>query len=163
MRLRTKLSMTDCQTRLRSATDMPGMALSWDAQGSGAVVGEFRGGAFRLHTGKYYSNSFAPFFYGVLTEADGGTNIEGGFRMNPFIRLFLAFWLSFLLLFGVGAIMVPAPAHPALGFGRGWLYAVLGALAIMGVGMVQLGKWLGRTDEQMIHSFLVKTLEASNL
>ena len=158
MKLRTKLSLTNCQTRLRSATDLPGLALSW-----GAVVGEFRGCAFRVHTGRYYSNSFAPFFYGTLTEADGGVTIEGGFRMNPFIRLFLVFWLSFLLLFGVGAIMIPAPAHPALGLGRGWLYAGLGALAILGVGMVKLGRWLGRGDEEVIHSFLTKTLEAADL
>jgi hypothetical protein len=145
--------VADCQARLKSSTDLRGLALSWDAQGPGAVLGEFRGPAFRLHTGRYYSNSFAPFFYGNLSEADGGATIEGGFRMNPVIRLFLVFWLSFLLLFGVGAIMVPAPLHPALGLSRGWLYAVLGLLALMGVGMVQLGKWLG----------LAKTLEAIDL
>jgi hypothetical protein len=162
MKLRTKLSKTDCQTRLRSATELPGMALSWDVQAPVAVLGDFRGTAFRLHTGKYYSNSFAPFFYGILKEADGGTTIEGGFRMNPFVRLFLAFWLSFLLIFAVGAIMVPAPAHPALGVSRGWLYAILGLLAVLGVGLVQLGKWLGRNDEKVIHSFLVSTLEAGD-
>jgi hypothetical protein len=139
------------------------MALSWDVKAPSAVLADFRGTAFRLHTGRYYSNSFAPFFYGILMEADGGTTIEGGFRMNPFVRLFLVFWLSFLLIFGVGAIMVPAPAHPAFGVSRGWLYVILGLLAILGVGLVQLGKWLGRNDEQVIHSFLMKTLEASDV
>jgi hypothetical protein len=163
MKLRTKLSMTDCQARLRSGTESPGMALSWDVQAPSAVLGDFRGTAFRLHTGKYYSNSFAPFFYGILNAAEGGTTIEGVFRMNPYVRVFLAFWFSFLLLFGLGAVIVPAPAHPALGVSRGWLYAALGLLAIMGVGLVQLGKWLGRNDEKLIHSFLIQTLEASDL
>ena len=162
MKLRTKLFMADCRTRLGSGTDLGGMALSWDAVAPGAVVGEFRGPVFRLHTKKYYDNSFAPFFYGKLTEADGGAVLEGEFRMHPFIRLFMVFWLSFLLLFGVGAIVVPA-APRANALGRGWLFAVLVLLAVLGVGLVQFGKWLGRGDEEMIHVFLKSTLEANDL
>jgi hypothetical protein len=162
MKLRTKLSLAECRRRLGSSTDLRGMALSWDAEAPGAVLGEFRGPVFRLHTPKYYRNSFAPFFYGKLTEADGGAMLEGDFRMNPFVRLFMVFWLSFILLFAAGALIVPAQAHSASGLGRGWFFAGLVLLAILGGGLVQVGKWSGRGDEEVIHSFLKSTLEASD-
>jgi hypothetical protein len=161
MKLRTKLSVADCRKRLASATDLGGLALSWDANGPGAVVGEFRGPLFRLHTKKYYSNSFAPFFYGKLAEADGGAILEGGFRMHPFIRLFMVFWFAFLLLFGAGGLIVPALPHPAVGIGRSCFFSVLALLAVVGVGLIQLGKWLGRGEKEVILSFLETTLEAT--
>lgn len=158
MTLRTKLSLEDCKARLRSATDLRGLALSWDAKTPGTVVGEFRGSAFRLHTMKYYNNPFAPLFYGNLTDGDGGAILEGRFRMNPLVRLCMLFWLAFLVLFGVGAIIVPAPLHPFGGIGRGWLFAGLAFLALLGVGLIALGKWLGRSEEAVVHSFLKNTL-----
>jgi hypothetical protein len=138
------------------------MALSWDTATPGAVLGEFRGPVFRLHTKKYYSNAFAPFFYGKLTEVDGGTVLEGDFRLHPFIRLFLLFWLSFLILFGVSPIIVPAPQHPASGLSRCWFYAGLALLAVLGVGFVQCGRWMARGEREVIHSFLKSTLEAED-
>ncbi len=163
MKLRVKLSLADCRARLASAADLRGLALSWDGQGPGAVVEETRGSVFRLHTKKYYNNSFAPFFHGKLTEADGGVILEGGFRMNSFVRVFMFFSFFFVLLFGVGAIIVPAPAQPAGGIGgRGWFFAGLALAAISGVGLVQAGKWLGRGDQEVIHSFLKSTLEAED-
>jgi hypothetical protein len=164
MKLRTKLSVAECKTRLGSATDLRGLALSWEAAGAGAgaVVGEFRGSAFRLHTRKYYSNSFAPFFYGNLTEAGGGAIIEGDFRMNPFVRLSVLFWLAFLVLFGLSALIVPAEANLGKQKGRGWFFAALFLLAFLGLAFVQLGKWLTRGEEKVILAFLQSTLEAGD-
>jgi hypothetical protein len=162
MKLRTKLSIADCRTRLGSATDLGGLALSWDAAAPGAVLGEFRGPSFRLHTKKYYSNSFAPFFYGKMTDADGGTNLEGGFRFHPFIRLFMVFWFSFLLIFAAAAIIVPAAPHQAGDGGRGWFFAGLGLSAILGAALILCGQWLGRGEREVIRSFLKNTLEAKD-
>jgi hypothetical protein len=36
-------------------------------------------------------------------------------------------------------------------------------LAILCLGLVQVGKWLGRADKEVIRSFLKTTLEASEL
>jgi len=162
MKMRTKLFLDDCRTRLGSGTDLGGMSLSWDAAAPGTVVGEFRGPAFRLHTKKYYNNSFSPFFYGKLAQVDGGTILEGDFRLHPFIRLFLLFWIAFLLLFAASALIVPAPAHPASGISRGWFYAGLAGLAVLGVGFVELGRWLARGEREVIRSFLKSTLQADD-
>jgi hypothetical protein len=162
MKLRTKLSIAECRARLGSATDLGGMALSWDSAGPGAVLGEFRGSVFRLHTRKYYQNSFVPFFYGRLSSVDGGAILEGSYRLHPFVRLFLVFWFSFLILFGLAAIIVPAAVHPASGISRNWFFAGLALLAILGAAVVLVGAWLGRGEQEVIHSFLKSTLEAED-
>jgi hypothetical protein len=162
MKLRSKLSIADCRVRLGSATDLRGFALSWDANGPEKVVGEFRGNVFRLHTRKYYDNSFAPFFYGKLRAVDNGSILEGCFRLHPFVRLFTLFWYSFILIFAAGALMVLPPRHPVAGFSRGWYFVVLGVLAVLGGGLVQVGKWLARSEQEVIRSFLKSALEAED-
>jgi hypothetical protein len=162
MKLRTKLSIAECRKRLGSGIDLGGMALSWDAAVPGAVVGEFRGQAFRLHTPKYYRNAFAPFFYGQLSSVDGGTMLEGTFRMHPFVRLFMVFWFAFLVIFGLAAIIVPAAKYSASGLSRNWYAAGLAILAVLGVAMILIGKWLGSGEQGVIHTFLRNTLEAND-
>jgi hypothetical protein len=161
VKLRTKLSLAEWRTRLGAATDLGGMALSWDAAGPTTVVGEFRGPVFRLHTPKYYQNSFSPFFYGQLSSVDGGSVLEGSFRLHPFVRLFMVFWFAFLIIFGLAAIIVPAAHNPAGGDHRRWYFAGLALLAVVGVGLVQIGKWLGNSEQEVIRSFLKSTLEAA--
>ena len=162
MKLHSNISIAECRTRLGSATDLGGMALSWDAEGPGAVVGEFRGQAFRLHTRKYYQNAFAPFFYGRLSTADKGADLEGRFRMHPFARLFLVFWFALLMVFALAPLIVPAAKHAASGLNRNWYYAGLGILALLGVAFVLIGKWLGGGEQQVIHGFLKSTLDAND-
>jgi|GEM_PF-2369689 hypothetical protein len=162
MRLSTKLSLADCRTRLGSATDLGGMALSWDAAAPGPVLGEFHGSVFRLHTKKYYSNSFTPFLYGKLTQVDGATMLEGEFRLHPFIRLFLLIWFSFLIIFAVSPIIVPAQHNPVSGLNRQLFYSGLAVLAFLGIVFVQVGRWLARGEREVIHAFLKKTLEADD-
>jgi hypothetical protein len=160
MKMRTKLTIAECRKRLGSATDLGGMALSWDSNGPGPVVGEFRGAVFRLHTKKYYKNSFAPFLYGKLTEEDGGTTVEGSFRMHPFIRLFMVFWLGMLIVFGAGALIVTPPAQPG---GQARFFAGIVALALGGGVLMLTGKWLGRGDTEVIRTFVATTLEAKDV
>jgi hypothetical protein len=162
MKLHSKISIAECRARLGSATDLGGMALSWDSEGPGSVMGEFRGQAFRLHTRKYYQNAFAPFFYGRLSADEGGAGLEGSFRMHPFARLFMVFWFALLIVFAVAPLIVPAAKHAASGLNRNWYYAGLGVLAVLGVAFVIIGKWLGGGDQQVIQSFLKTTLEAQD-
>jgi hypothetical protein len=160
MKLHSKISIAECRTRLGSATDLGGMALSWDAEGPSVVMGEFRGQAFRLHTRKYYQNAFAPFFYGRLSAADGGAGLEGNFRMHPFARLFMVFWFALLIVFAVAPIIVPAARYAASGLNRNWYFAGLGVLAVLGIAFAIIGKWLANSEQEVIRGFLKSTLEA---
>jgi hypothetical protein len=162
MKFKTRMPIAECRSRLASATDLRGLALSWDAEGPGTVVGEFRGRAFRLHTKRYYDNAFAPFFYGTLIGLEDGTMLEGRFKMHPFIRLFTLFWFSILVVFAAGALMVPAQGHPAGGAGKGLFFAVLAGLAVLGVVLVAMGRWLARAERDVILSFLKNTLETTD-
>jgi hypothetical protein len=162
MKLRTKLSVAECRARLGSATDLGGMALSWDAAGPAAVVGEFRGEVFRLHTKKYYQNAFAPFLYGKLSAVEGGAVLDGTFRLHPFARMFMLLWFALLAVFAVAPIIVPAAKQMASGLNRNWYFAGLGVLAFLGIAFFILGKFLGNGDHELIHGFLKTTLEASD-
>ena len=157
----TKISVAQCRSRLEATTDVQGLLLSWKTdRNSLKVHGEIRGEAFRLHTRRFYVNSFAPFFYGRLGEADGGAVIVGEFKMNPLIRLLTVFWFSFIALFAVGALIVPAKQVPGIGAGRMTLFIALACLAAVGAGVVQCGRWLGRSEEEVILDFLKTELEA---
>ena len=80
--------------------------------------------------------------------------------MHPFARLFMVFWFAFLIIFGLAAVIVPAAEHPASGISQRWYFAGLALLAIIGVGLVQIGKWLGNGEQEVIRTFLKSTLEA---
>jgi len=60
-------------------------------QSAGAVVGEFRGPVFRLHT-KILQQFLYAIFYGKLIDVNGETGVEGDFRTAPFLRLLPAFF-----------------------------------------------------------------------
>jgi hypothetical protein len=162
MKLLTKLSIAECRARLGSATDLGGMALSWDAQGPATVVGQFRGQMFRLHTRKYYQNAFAPFFYGQLSAADDGAVLEGSFRMHPFARLFMLFWFALIIVFALAPVIVPAAKYAASGLSRNWYLAGLALLVVTGAAFFQIGIWLASGEKDVIHTFLKNTLEAQD-
>ncbi len=74
-----------------------------------------------------------------------------------------SFGYSFIVVFAVGALIVPFPEHPVAGFSRGWFFGVLAILAVLGGGLVQVGKWLARGEQEVIRSFLKSTLEADEM
>ncbi len=164
MKLRTQLSADECRKRLASGTDLGGLSLSWNTPAAGPkVLGDFRGAAFRLHTGRYYTNSFAPFFYGKLSASENGTLIEGGFQMHPFARMFAVFWFSFVAVFAAAGFIVPMGKEPGRSVGRGTLFLALGSFVVAGVGLIKFGQWLGRGEQKTILDFLKTSLEATEV
>jgi hypothetical protein len=162
IKLRTSLSPDQCKARLASATDLSGLSLSWNSTADAPpVLGDFRGASFRLHTSRYYTNSFAPFFYGKLLPSDNGTLIQGEFKMHPFARLLTLFWFSFIGIFAAGGLIVPMQDQPLTGLGRRVFFEALVGFAILGVVLVKFGQWLGRGEHKTILDFLKSSLEAS--
>ena len=164
IKLRTRLSAEECRARLASATDLGGLALSWNSPAEAPqFLGDFRGAAFRLHTGRYYTNSFAPFFYGHLSPSDNGTVIEGEFKMHPFARISTVFWFSFVAIFAAGGLIVPMGKQPGTSLGPGTLFLALGCFMVLGMALVIFGRWLGRGEQKTILDFLKTSLEASQI
>ncbi|MCR4627135.1 MAG: hypothetical protein K5640_05760 [Treponema sp.] len=71
--------------------------------------GEFFNGkilenSFKIQRNISYRNSFLPVIIGNIEEKDSGAKVSIKMRMNLFIKGFMTFWFSFVILF---CLMVP--------------------------------------------------------
>ena len=82
--LQTSLSLDECHNRLARAVDVEKLSFSLSGYaGTKPVLGKIRGDSFRLQKRISYRNDCRPFFYGRFVPSEGGTLIEGKFRMQP--------------------------------------------------------------------------------
>ena len=164
MTLRTRIPIEECKARLASSVDAERLGFSWSGYaGSRPILGRLRDTSFRLQKRRYYRNSFAPFFFGRFVASDGGTLIEGEFRMHPFVKVFMIVWFSFLGVFSVTIVLTVAFAKPADVQGSSVLGLMIPAgMAAFGVALVKFGRWLGRSEETAIVAFLTSTLETND-
>ena len=161
MTLRTDIPIEECRARLTAAMDVEQLAFSLSGYtGSKPILGRLRDTTFRLQKRRSYGNSFAPFFFGHFVALEGGTLIEGHFKMHPFVRAFMVFWFLFLGLFAVAALVLPSRGQPEAPWGRAALLLGVVAMAAFGAGLKKLGAWLGQAEEGSILEFLKTTLEA---
>ena len=161
VKLQTHIPIDDCKSRLAASMDAERLAFSRSGYaGSKEILGKIRGTGFRLQKRRYYRNSFAPYFYGRLEAADGGTRIEGEFKMHPAARIFMTFWFSFLALFAAAALILPSQGQPEAG--RLPFLAVAAFMAAFGVGLIKFSRWLARGEKVAIMDFLKSKLEASD-
>jgi len=124
------------------------------------MLGKLRETTFRLQKRRCYRNSFAPCFLGRFVARDGDTFIEGDFGLHPFVKVFMFFWFSGLVLFVALVLVNPSAERPATPWERVGLLLGGRVMAALGVGMVRFGRWLGREEEGTILDFLKRTLEA---
>jgi hypothetical protein len=159
MNLQTGLSVHDCKMRLLSSVDIERLSLSMSGYaGSKDMLGKIQGNKFRLQKRRNYRNSFAPFFYGQLTNDGVDTLIVGEFRIHPAAKAFMAAWFAFLLIFSLMAVIL----HPQGQFeaGRVPLLAVSVGMMVFGVALVMFSRWLARGEQRAILDFLKVKLEA---
>jgi hypothetical protein len=163
MTLRTCISIDECKARLATAIDVERFAFSWSGYaGSKDILGKIRDTSFRLQKRRYYRNSFAPFFFGRFVVSDGGTLIEGDFKMHPAVKVFLVIWFSFLAFFVLMTVTLTATGRAHMDDDRGLALVIPFGMAIFAVALVKFGQRLGRSEEQAILAFLKSALEASD-
>src|SRR5205807_4081848 len=72
------------------------------------LIGTFGDGTIKLQERRMCRNSGAPYFLAHVRAVSEGSEINGYFAVHPFVKAFMAIWLSwaFLLIsvFGVGAL-----------------------------------------------------------
>ena len=148
---------------MASSVDVERLGFSWSGYaGSRPILGKLRDTTFRLQKRRYYRNSFAPFFFGRFVASDGGTLIEGGFRMHPFVKVFMIVWFSFLSVFSVIMLIsvftgqADVPGSPVFGL------VIPTVMAAFGAALVKFGRWLCRNEETAIIAFLKSTLETND-
>jgi len=156
--LRTDLSPDECLRRLREAADPPqfGPFSLSGYKGSKPVIAKLTGTKIKLWKRRYYKNSFAPFFFGALVPQGAGTRIEGHFGMDPFVKVFLAFWLGAVFLGAVAALT----ARFSQGIPSGDLAAIVipFAMILFGLALPRFGQWLGRSEKKDLLEFLQTAL-----
>jgi hypothetical protein len=168
MKIQSPLGVEECVAVLKSATvnDSPFGTMFLSA---GTIICKINGHNFRLRQKRSYGNSFGPYFYGKLKQAEIGTEISGDFRIHPFVFAFMALWFGLLIV--IGGVMVLTSftqwvtghydhtknANPLVG-----VFAPL-VMAIFGIGLVKFGKWLGRSEEARMSEFLQQTFSANKV
>ena len=164
IKIQSSLGTEECRAALKNATvnDSTFKTMFVD---SGTILCKFDGDSFRLRQKRSYRNSFAPFFYGKLSQTMTGTEISGEFRLHPFVMAFMTLWFGLLLVIGgtmawVSLVQLVTGhsnaknANPIMGL----LVPVI--MLVFGVALVKFGKWLARSEEDNISNLLKETFSA---
>ena len=160
--LRSPLSVVDCVARLREAIDPPSKLF-----GSRPVVGRVDSGGFRLCKRIHYRSSFQTHAMARFREDGAGTRVSCRFGVHPVILVFVAAWMSIVLVVGargfviaLGAVFSSRPegaAPLALPLTGAMLPA---AMLVFGAALFGFGRWLARDEERFLTDFLGVTLGA---
>ncbi len=156
--LKTDLSPEECLRRLRQAADPSKFAVFSRSgyKGSKPVMAKLGGTKIKLWKRQRGRNSFARFFWGAVVPDTDGSRIEGHFGMDPFVKLFMVFWLA-SILFGVFSALIAMPS--GANHGRGWAaVVVLAGLIVLGALLLKIGQWMTRSEENYLREFLQATL-----
>ncbi len=167
----TSLPAPECRSRLQhySQADSVWRAFRFDSKGT--VYSSIRPSSFRLFARgpMFVRNSFEPYFYGSVVEADGRTLIRGCFRMHPFVLVFMAVWFVGVVIIGglITAVMLYellTGHRVSSGNMAPGLAALIGpGMLAFGIGLVALGWRMGRSQRAQIEQFLETTLQARRL
>jgi hypothetical protein len=156
--LRTDLGLEDCLRRLQGATDLAKRTIfSFSGyKGSHPVLSKLDGDKFKIWKRRYYRNSFAPFFFGTLTQDGRGTLVEGRFDMDPFVKAFVILWLAIVGLSGISEV------SSALSHGHSARTDVLfrGGMFLFGLILPRFGQLIAKSEERFLRDFLESTLAA---
>ena len=100
-------------------------------------------------------NSFKSFFVGRFEQHDGKVVLTGRFAMHWLVKVFMAFWFGFCVLFTVARI-VTAIRTPRAAF----MPLTGGLMLLFGLGLVRLGGWFSRRDPAWLSDVISTALHA---
>jgi hypothetical protein len=158
--MHTDLGPDECIRRIEASTD-PGKRTIFSLsgyKGSKQVLVKFNGNQFVLWKRRYYRNDFAPYFFGTLSSDNLGTQLEGYFDMNRWVKIFMRIWFGFVILTGL-PVLIASLNGTVKGSASVGIAVPLG-LVVFGILMPKFGRWLGRGEEKFMSEFLQTTLSA---
>jgi hypothetical protein len=155
--LLSPLPLTEARLRLRQQVRRF-RALGWVRRDQEVLVGSIRSDRLRLVVSRFVQNSWEGRFVGRLTEAAGGTRVEGRVRTHPFVAAFTLIWRVGVAVGVVGGAM-QALAQGDLETLK--VYLVAGAFfGLFGYGLPRVGKYLAQDDRDDIARLLAQILDA---
>lgn len=122
-----------------------------------------RGDRFRLFAQgpRFVRNAYAPFLYGRVEAALGGTRIVGRFRMHPLVRVFNFIWYGGLVIMGfLFPVLALSQEFPA-GEPPFWIIIGPWLMILVGLGFEAFGRRIARGQVVRLHQFLRTDLEAA--
>jgi hypothetical protein len=156
--LQTHLPPDECWRRLDTIADIHRWFFPWRwFRENKPLLANRKGDNLVLALRMSYNERYGHYFYGRIAPADGGSLIEGEFRMSRSSRVFLAF-----NLFGWG---LPLAGSIIVDGGLGWpdgRFLHLFALIFVGV-TAAMWEWDGRYGKNPIPPLLEMTFEAIRL
>ncbi|MBI3957184.1 MAG: hypothetical protein HY328_00140 [Chloroflexi bacterium] len=125
--------------------------------------GKVEGNGVKLWRSRGYAvsrGSFAPIFYGVVTETATGSRLSGHFQMHPMTRLYTAAWIGLSSLLALVFLVVAAQRATPESTGADALPVLLVALLpLTGTLLVRFQQSRGRADEEAVREWIGKLLE----
>jgi hypothetical protein len=157
--LMSPLARDECVRRLQANTASPWARLL----STKPVVGRVEDTSFRIRKRlEAFNNPFQPHLWGELLDEDGRTRVRCRFGMNEFVVIFMAFWLSVVLIAG-GPVAISAIASLLRGGAQAdaWRSIVMAAaMPAFGVAFVGLGLFSARNERRFLLDFLRGTIAA---
>ena len=90
-------------------------------------------------------NSFKPVFVASFSVEGNKTILSGFFRFHRFVQIFMTFWFCFVSLWTLMASLTLVDDPSA------WILLFVSALMFsFGIGLVTLGKWFARNDQNWL-------------
>ena len=116
-------------------------------------AGKIKGNRVRIRRQHvFFHNSFAPILYGTVTANGQGCVLEGTFKLHPFVKIFMVFWVGFLLfIFSLSQFF---PGESAQAHGTVQESSIFLFMMLMGIMLVFGGRLIGKQDEKSVREFL---------
>lgn len=157
--LHSDLPREECLRRLVASTDAGERTIFSLSgyKGSKPLLLKVNGDQFVLWKRRYYRNDFSPYFFGTLSPDNQGTRLEGNFDMNRWVKIFMRFWIGFVILIAL-PLWSAALKGTIQGDPKVAVLVPIGML-LFGIFLPNVGRWIGRGEERFIKNFLETTLE----
>ena len=150
--IRSPLSVPECRHRLRNSLFTPERGATACTTEKEPVMGWIDGDQV-VAMRRTARRGFPPVFQGrLIAHPEGGTTLQGVFRVQPFLRMILTVWLAFAGWLAFTALMDGAGLLSAR------MELPLGMVAL-GILMVMLAKALGRSEEKLLADFLALAVD----
>ena len=106
-----------------------------------------------------FQNSFQTGLKATMDADGGGTRIDGRIGPPASATFFMIFWFGFLglFVFGAGAAMI---AHGQSPLTNPTLFMIPLGMMVFGWGLIALGTWNDKKDQDAILKFLADTVQA---
>ncbi len=144
--------LTESVTRLKAATKKWSL-FNVSEQAAVGRVSETRVSLRRVIP--MIGNSFKPVFTGRFGQAHGQVVLTGRFRLGWFVKLFMAYWFGFCVLF----VVLSLPAATQNSAAAFTPLAGVGMFAL-GLGMTRLFAWFSRNDPAWLSEVIRTALHA---